>query len=283
MLLRGSKMAHSFKYSVLRVIPDSRRGECVNVGLVVFLDDAVDVRVLSSLAKVAALNGAVDLEELRTLPSTISEWVPAGDIESRHASLRNLGVVSVTELGQFETDGSPDSYDAAVRRLMKALVTPIPAETRLVPPNTRIVTTLKAKFRANRVLGSGVDDITKHLVVPNYPIDEDEGLFADFVVKNGAYHITETADLRAASASNIDRVRIASLAAIKLDRARQMFGKSTKRFVVYASRRGAPAQAENLIGQYADAIFHLDSKKEMASYMERIMNAASPTHAIRSS
>jgi hypothetical protein len=151
-----------------------------------------------------------------------------------------------------------------------------------VAQNTRIVTTLKTKFRANRILGAGVNDIAKHLVVPNYPIDEDEGLFADFVVKNGAYHITETADLRSASASNIERVRIASFAAIKLHRAKETFGRSTKRYVVYASRRGAPAQAENLIGQFADAIFHLDSKKEMASYMEHIMDAASATRALHS-
>lgn len=274
-------MAHCFKYSVLRVIPDTRRGECVNVGLVVFLHEGVDVRVLPSLAKVSALNGTVDLDQLRDLPSTISEWIPTGDTEYRHTMLKDMGVVSVTEMGEFETDGSPHSYETAVKRLMKTLVQPIPAELRAVAPGTRLVTTLKSKFRANRILGSGVNDIAKHLVVPNYPIDEDEGLFADFVVKNGAYHITETADLRATSASNIDRVRIASFAAIKLHRAKETFGKSTKRYVVYASRRGAPAQAENLIGQFADAIFHLDNRKEMASYMEQIMDAASSTRAIR--
>lgn len=239
------------------------------------------MRILPSLAKVSALNGAVDLTQLRELPETIAKWTPTGDAESRHASLRALGVVSVTEMGEFETDGSRESYDIAVKRLMKTLVVPIPIETRAVAPNTRIVTTLKAKFRANKILGTDVNDIAKHLVVPNYPIDEDEGLFADFVVKNGAYHVTETADLRSTTASNIERVRIASFAAIKLHRAKETFGRSTKRFVVYASRRGAPAQAENLIGQYADAIFHLDSKKEMASYMEHMMDTASSTRSLR--
>ena len=33
-------------------------------------------------------------------------------------------------------------------------------------------------------------------MVEDYPIDTDDGLYADFVLKNSAYHVTETADLR---------------------------------------------------------------------------------------
>jgi hypothetical protein len=141
---------------------------------------------------------------------------------------------------------------------------------------------LKAKFRSNKILGTDVNDIAKHLVVPNYPIDSSEGLFADFVLKNNVYHVTETADLRAQSSSNIDRVRVASLAAIKLHKAIDAFGPKTKRYVVYASIRGGPTQPINLLGDYADQIFHLDSRTDIASYMELIMEAASPNHCIRS-
>jgi Protein of unknown function (DUF3037) len=37
-------MAHIFNYAVLTAIPDPRRGERVNVGLVVFLAERVDIR-----------------------------------------------------------------------------------------------------------------------------------------------------------------------------------------------------------------------------------------------
>ncbi len=41
-------MGHICKYAILMVVPDSRRGERVNVGLVVFLPDRVDVRCSAS-------------------------------------------------------------------------------------------------------------------------------------------------------------------------------------------------------------------------------------------
>src|SRR3546814_4918881 len=49
-----SRMAHIYKYTILQAVPDPRRGECVNVGVAVFLPDRVDVR-FSDLAKVKAI------------------------------------------------------------------------------------------------------------------------------------------------------------------------------------------------------------------------------------
>ena len=49
-------MAHTFKYAILTAIPDQRRGERVNIGLVVFLRDQLDIR-FSDLSKVAAIAG----------------------------------------------------------------------------------------------------------------------------------------------------------------------------------------------------------------------------------
>jgi hypothetical protein len=75
-------------------------------------------------------------------------------------------------------------------------------------------------------------------------------------------------------------LRAASFAAIKLDKAKQSFGKTTKRYVVYAARKDAPAQPVNLLGDYSDCIFHIESHQDMASYMEWIMAAASHTGSV---
>ena len=51
-----------YDYAILRVSPDARRGESVNVGVAVFLPHRLDVRILPSLAKVAALAPGFELD-----------------------------------------------------------------------------------------------------------------------------------------------------------------------------------------------------------------------------
>lgn len=270
-------MARSFEYSVLRVIPDARRGECVNIGLVVFTEDGVDVRVLPSLAKVTAINGQIELTKLRELPQVLADWTAgASGTEARHTLLQNLGVVTVSALGRFEIHANSD-YEQAISRLMRTLVNPITASREAY--GTRIKTELRSKFRKRNLLGESPSAIAEHLIVQDYPIDESEGLFADFALKNSCYHVTETADFRASSISRVGLMRAASFAAVKLDKARQSFGKATKRYVVYAARNDAPANPINLLGDYSDHLFHLESRQDMASYMELIMAVASKTHS----
>lgn len=271
----------SYEFAVLRVVPDPRRGESVNIGLVVFLESGVDVRVLPSLAKVSALNGGVDLEQLRQLPTVLSQWVSGVEATAgRLEAMRDLGVVTVSSLGTFTLQTQYD-YEHAIARLMKKLVAPVPAPTRALPANTRITTDLKAKFRQQGILADDEHGIAKHQVVPGYPIDEDEGLYADFVLKNGAYHVTETSDLRAMSKSSLDRARAASLTAIKLHKAKENFGKQTRRFIVYAARSSSEVQPQiNLMGDFCDEIYNLRSRQEMAEYMDKMMEIASSTQKL---
>jgi hypothetical protein len=49
-------MAHTFEYAILTAVPDQWRGERVNIGVVVFLDDRLDIR-FSDFSKVAAIAG----------------------------------------------------------------------------------------------------------------------------------------------------------------------------------------------------------------------------------
>ncbi|TMK03458.1 MAG: DUF3037 domain-containing protein [Alphaproteobacteria bacterium] len=48
-------MAHIYKYTILTAIPDPRRGERVNVGIIVFKDDGLDVRFRQASGKSARL------------------------------------------------------------------------------------------------------------------------------------------------------------------------------------------------------------------------------------
>jgi hypothetical protein len=50
-------MARSYKYAVLTAVPNPRRGERVNVGIIVFRPDGFDVRFKQAEYKLRALTG----------------------------------------------------------------------------------------------------------------------------------------------------------------------------------------------------------------------------------
>src|SRR5687767_9370520 len=54
---RGFEMAHIFEYAVLTAVPDRRRGERVNIGLIVFRGNSLDVRFKHAAYKLRALTG----------------------------------------------------------------------------------------------------------------------------------------------------------------------------------------------------------------------------------
>lgn len=268
-------MAHSFEYCVLQVIPDRRRGEKVNVGIVVFGDNLVDVRIWSSLHKVHALDANFDLDQIFRLPELLPKWVEHAETNSqKHKLLKDLGIVSVTELGVFECDQV--KYDWFVTDILNSLVKP-PAPFRRAKTFGHLQTALKEVFRDHELMGDELDDIEKHLVVANFPISANENLFADFAFKNGVYHVTETINYRVKSGLSTDKFEETGLKAIKLIKARETFGKNTKRYVVYS----ADAKTEksltahiNLLSGYADQIYNLNSKSDKHGYFARILELA---------
>jgi len=269
-------MAESYKYSVLQVIPDQRRGERVNIGIVVYLADRLDVRILPSLGKVTALNGDIDLQQIYRLDETLNEWTKRySAAEDKHASLKGFGLISLSELGSFSIENNK-SYEDTIEQLMKDLVAPISRAHIPLQSSARLTTSLREKFRKQGILGKHPDDIDKHLVIASYVIDKAESLYSDFVLKNGHYHVTETADFRSRTAGITDKYRVASFAAIKLDKARIKWKDKTHQFVIYASHGDREVQAQlNLLGDYArDGVYNIASRSEMASYMDKMMSAA---------
>lgn len=272
-------MATTYNYAILRVVPDVRRGECVNIGAVIFVGGAPDVRIAQALNKVHVLNGLIDLSRLKDLPQTIEKMVNGSKSdEEQHAALRHLGVVTVSGMGAMVVQQNAD-YERSVAQLMKRLVEPIKGERR--PNATRLHTELKQMFRIRKILGADFNDIALHRVVPNYPIAEEEDLYADFVLKNSVYHVTETADFRASSLTTLRRHQVAALAALKLDRAGNVFKKGTKRLAVFAAGSSGEVKHQvKLLEDYADKVYSVDSRRDMAAYFEHIMAAASHTHSI---
>jgi hypothetical protein len=117
-------MPEQIYYAVLRVIPDPRRGEIVNIGVAAFLHDRLDIRLLSSLAKVRAIDPRIDLQALFELPRALESFVaPLDTVEQRHAVLAGFPGISVSDLGWFQL-ANPTDYEREIEQLLYDLVMP---------------------------------------------------------------------------------------------------------------------------------------------------------------
>lgn len=271
-------MASTHHYAILRVVPDPTRGERVNVGIVVFLEDRMDIRISPSLHKVRVLDPRVDIDNLYNLPATLNEAVaPDSSVEERHRFLRSIGLVELTELGWFRVD-QHDDYEKQIERIINNVVkTPSRPRTN-IPRATRLETSVKNMFKARGLLGKSLSDIENHQVVYKYPVDLDENLYADFALRNGHWHITETLDLRGdAKKKKTDKLKLTALKAITLDRAMKKLEGTPVPLVVYA----ADADAEdaisphiNLISDYTERAYNFLDPKDLSDYFDRMIRVA---------
>ena len=62
-----------FDYSLLKYLPDPKRGEVINIGLIVFRNSGVDVRLLKNTTKVRVFDGVTSINELSRLKASIED------------------------------------------------------------------------------------------------------------------------------------------------------------------------------------------------------------------
>jgi len=274
---------HIYRYAVVRAVPDPRKGEVINIGVVVFHSETVDVRIAPSLNKLIMLDGSIDLDEIRHLPQVLAEWTARFDsVQEKHDAIQAFGIVTLSDLGTFRETPTL-TYEDQVATLMKTLVLPRGREQSDGKSTNRISTRLREIFRKKDVLGKDEDDIRRHLVVPNFPIDRGENLYAEFALRNGAYWFTETVDFRAPSKRLIDNTRDASLAAIKLVKARSKFRKDIKATVIFGTASDAVAAGPlTLLKDYADELVNIADRRAMARYTQRILELTGSNREITS-
>jgi hypothetical protein len=266
------------KYSVLQARPSRDRFELVTVGLVIQRAGEWDVRVLPDPAKIFALNPGFPAFGLVNIQKTISSILRGADsFETAKALLTRHGNDPGIQnfVGQFLANNE-DQYESRVSELMKLLVLPPDgARPSLVkkPGVSRLKTRLRNHFRSKGLLGVGPDDIGNHKVVERFPINAEQGLYAEFALKNGAMHITETVDF---DVKQIPRkIMEAQAKSLILSAAAKEFGLDTKRYVIVSGstlRQAMPSI--NLLHDQAEDVFEVTSTEDMARYSDLIQAAA---------
>ena len=268
-------MAHIYNFSIIRVSPDPKRGELVNIGIVVFLRSKLDVRILPSLAKVNALHGELDLTQLHSLPIKLNSFVKGvKSVADRHNFIRRIGMVELSDLGQFVADAGIE-YEDRVDDLLTRLVKPTVAPREAGHQSSKLHSQVRSIIKDAKILGRNNSDIENHLIVQNFPISSDKGLYADFVGKNSKFYVTETLDFRVGRGLFGVKFNESAKSALVLREARQKFGDS-RRILMYAASDQTQPQVKphlNLLEEFTTDIFNFESANDRARYISTLTSA----------
>lgn len=268
-------MERTYNFAIIRISPDPRRGELVNIGVVVFLRGRIDVRILSSLAKVQALHGDLDLVKLYDLPRKMEDYVRIkNSVQDRYDLLNRIGMIELSELGRFRTNENL-SYDQVVENLIVSLVKPTAALREKTISVSPLFNQVKKIIKEAKLLGRGVDDIENHKIVQRYPLDKDKGLYADFAGKNSKFYVTETLDYRVDRGIDGNKFNEFAKAALVLREAAQQYDDS-KRIVIYAARDKMEEKLKphlNLLSEFGTDFINFESANDRARYIMQVASA----------
>ncbi|MDF2777703.1 MAG: putative phage-related protein [Enterobacteriaceae bacterium] len=263
----------TFKYSLIRVTPNLEKGETINVGLIVYRDNELDIRMINSVSKLRALDKGLSLDYLEDLTSSFYELSKSINDLTLFPRLFK-GSLSLSDFGVF-TVSEKDSYDRKINELMNRLVNPQKTQHRRM--NRKIFFDIKDTFIKQGIFGKHGEDLYDHKVVANYPVSSSEGLIADFLLKNGKYHLTETIDFRS---ENIKKqMGEAAVSALTISKAAEVFNHNIDSFVIYAaettSQEKNARQQLNLLEKHTDMLINAFSKEDMTYYYDKMLAASS--------
>jgi hypothetical protein len=272
-------MARSFDFCVLKYRPDPRRGEVVNIGIVIFFGEQLDVRLLESFGKAQALSPGVSFDSLATLPGRLN-YLTSGinDNQAKRDFLARFGQFTASGLGQFDIALAED-YESEVARLLVDLVLPPRSLKTATKRIGQLRRSVKERFQCSGLLGLSFEDIHAHKVIASFPISEPENLFADFAFKNGKYRFAQIVDLNTSGSNNSQKFKECCEKALVLDKARREFGGDASRIVLFSAPEDRTAIVDssiNLLSDYATEILNADSEDDLASFFDVF---ASTSHA----
>lgn len=249
-------MDHSYKFAIIRFSPDSVRGEQLNIGAVVISESAIDVRCSRRLEKARAISQAIDTDALGDLLLNLPK-IDEGNrrrarltAEERLACLSRIETLSFSRTGTFQAEDAA-SYEDRVASIMRRFVEPEPASARPRIKKSKLLTQIRTVFKKQRVLAMKGEDLDSHRIVSGVALDE--GLVADLVLRNGAYHVVETVDASGTHQAFRRAVAEIAVSALVLERARMRFGvEATKGCLVYS----ASSELEKVALPSLEAVAH---------------------------
>lgn len=266
-------MDRSFKFQIIRYEPDARRGERVNIGLLIHTKPSPQVHLIKTMSKALALSPQVHFHA--NLQAELTDMFADLSLHDGLQNMRTFEPFSLSEFGTFYCDAQDlqAHAEAAMKRLVDPARRPSSREG-----NTRLHTEIKRQFKRDGVLATDPSEIKNHKVVAGFEFPGDEELAADFAFKNGAWLLTQVLDYRTTSvATAAKKIKEVSLKAIALDQAAKepdrLLGEKLKvntTAVVWIPEELADTVGPqiDILEDYCGKIFRFQHQREQAQYWE---------------
>lgn len=268
-------MDRCFKYCVLRLMPDPVRGEVVNIGLIVFVDDRIDLRIGKNLAKAQALVPNFSLEGLAEMQDELGDIAADLSPEEAITFLKHYGPFTVSDIG-FMT-ASEATYEAKIDQLMRWLVSP-PAKASAREGRSRLATEIRSELKRHKILASTVEDIYQNKIVAGYELPGDDDLSVDFAIKNGLYRFTQVIDYRTTPKGVHNKIKEVSLKAIAIHQAPRALDVKRDDVKGYALVWVPPEFSDiasphlKVLSDFTQEILHYDNPKDRNRYWDLVCN-----------
>lgn len=272
-------MNRQHHYSLIKLRPDAERGEIINVGVVVYLQGALDVRVASLSSKLRAIAPNFDDDVLHQLGDLLRQFDSVASANASPAErrdfLNNMGFAVLGPVGFFRC--ADPQYDASVSTLLQELVLPPVQHMKRERGVTRLETQIRRDLELRGVLGTEYRDIEHHKVVPRYPISAAEHLVADLALKNGRMHFCAVIDFRG-KPENVrnQKHRTAALKSVMLDRAVKLYPEAMPMVIMALpdENRDEAEPAVNMLNEYADRVYNFLDAEESQEAISHFVNSA---------
>lgn len=282
-------MTKQAKYAIMRFQPYQGRSEHVNIGIVVWADDMAQPRLylLNNLKKVVSFYPRANIEALRSWERDLADHlhsIGCDDFESQYRELQSFGTMLASDrLGSF-CFNSMDEYHNHVAQALALVAEPAMKHGQIREPVSRLFTDLKLQFSFHGWLGKNQSDINKHLIIPRYTIPTDEQLVAEFALKNAAFHVVETLDLRTGISSS--KKMEAQGKAFLMSVAKTLDDKDMPKASTYMIIAGAHGDSKSkpitsILNRHSDIVIDWEDTSSIESFMEMMAKATnSPMLAI---
>ena len=178
-----------FQYFLVSLIPDPIRNEQVNVGVIGFYKDDMEIRFLENPQKIKAISPNYD--DRSSLGEGIKKLLNPMTTNQRFNFLSewtdDFFTIWPPAKGKVE---NYEKFKVMITQIYDRLVKPVSKQPTRTS-STCLKSDIRKKFKKINILG---DKIGQHEIVPDYVISRSENLRVDFAYQNGKFNVVETLD-----------------------------------------------------------------------------------------